>query len=261
MLAARPFLGLDACLTGGTDVPRWLGLVRRNSHLYAGAAVSLALPLVWFGPMFDSLQPEMVSLLHDAVQRFEPTFAHYGLLGVFVLVMAEGCGVPAPGLTVLVVGGLMAGRGEIGIMPLLLTGWVAAITGNLLGYVIGRYGGRHLLGYFSIQGERLRRIEGFFQRNTIALLVVSRFVEGLKQTAGLVAGTLSVGLARFVAGTVAGATLWVAVFGFGSFWLERNFAAVFALFHHARPWGWGLSALLLGGLLLVLVRSSRTVSD
>lgn len=211
--------------------------------------------------MLDSLQPEMVSLLHDAVQRFEPTFAHYGLLAVFVLVMAEGCGVPAPGVTVLVAGGLMAGRGELGIVPLLLTAWAAAITGTLLGYVIGRYGGRRLLGFFSIEGERLARIEGFFVRNTIALLVVSRFVEGLKQTAGMVAGTLSVGLPRFVTGTVAGATVWVAVFGFGSYWLERHFAVVYTLFQHGRPWAWGLSALMLVGLLLLLLRGRRTASD
>ena len=211
--------------------------------------------------MFDTLQPEFVSLMHDAMQRFEPTFAHYGLLAVFVLVMVEGCGVPAPGVTVLVVGGLMAGRGEMGIVPLLLTGWVAAIVGMLLGYAIGHYGGRRLLGHFSIEGERLARIEGFFDRNTIALMVVARFVEGLKQTAGLVAGTLSIGLPRFFIGTVVGATLWVAVFGFGSYWLERNFAAVFALFHHVRPWAWGVSALLMGVLLWVIVRAGRGVVD
>jgi hypothetical protein len=32
---------------------------------------------------------EVASLLSDAIERFEPTFAHYGLMAVFVLVMLE----------------------------------------------------------------------------------------------------------------------------------------------------------------------------
>ena len=206
-------------------------------------------------PAMEGFEQHMATLLSGAIDSFEPVFAQYGLLALFLLVMVEGCAVPAPGATILVVGGLLAGRGQMGIVPVLLTAWVAAISGGALGYALGRYGGRRLLNRLSIRGERLQKVEGFYARNTIVLLLVARFVEGLKQTAAIIAGTLEVPLARFMVGTVAGATVWVAVFGYGSYLLEHDFAAIHAFFHHTRPWFWGLSAVLLLSLLLVLWRA------
>jgi membrane protein DedA with SNARE-associated domain len=200
----------------------------------------------------EGLQYEVSLLLNNAVERFAPSFSHYGLLVVFVLVMLEGCGIPAPGVTILVVGGLLAGRGQMDIVSLLATAWLAVVSGGMIGYLIGRYGGSRLLRRLPIQGVRLQRIEGYFVRNTIMLLVTARFIEGLKQTASIVAGTLVVPLPRFILGTLAGSTVWVAVFGLGSYILDRDFAAIYAIFHYTRPWFWGGLALLIGMFGLAL---------
>lgn len=203
----------------------------------------------------EGFEQHATALLSGAIDSFEPVFAHYGLAALFLLVMLEGCAVPTPGASILMVGGLLAGRGQMGIVPVLLTAWVAVICGCALGYLLGRYGGRRLLNRLSIRGERLQKVEGFYARNTVLLLLVARFVEGLKQTAAIIAGTLEVPLARFMIGTATGATVWVAVFGYGSYLLGHDFAAIHAFFHHTRPWFWGLSAVLLLTLLLVLWRA------
>ena len=200
----------------------------------------------------EGFPSEVSSLLSDAIERFEPTFAHYGLMAVFVLVMLEGCGVPAPGVTILVVGGLLAGRGQMAIAPILATAWLATVSGGMIGYLIGRYGGSKLLRKLPIQDDQLQRIEGFYTRNTIVLLVVARFIEGLKQAAAIVAGALAIPLPRFIVGTMAGATVWVAVFGLGSYVLDRDFAVIYAFFHHTKLWFWGLLVLLLGTLGVAL---------
>ena len=75
---------------------------------------------------------------------------------------------PMPGETLLIASALLASRGKMGIVPLLLTACIAAVTGDNIGYAIGRFGGRRLVlrygRYVLITEERLQRAEGFFRR-------------------------------------------------------------------------------------------------
>ena len=64
-------------------------------------------------------------------------------------------------VTILVVGGLLAGRGQMAIAPILATAWLVTVSGGMIGYLIGRYGGSKLLRRLPIQDDQLQRIEGF----------------------------------------------------------------------------------------------------
>jgi membrane protein DedA with SNARE-associated domain len=74
---------------------------------------------------------------------------HYGLLAVlfFVLffVLIEDFGIPVPGETILIAASIYAGSGRLNVVAVGIIGFVAAVTGDNIGFAIGHFGGRALV--------------------------------------------------------------------------------------------------------------------
>ena len=155
--------------------------------------------------------PHLPGVLHT----LEPTLNHYGYLAVAGLVLLEDFGVPVPGETVLILGAVYAGTGRLSIVLVGLLGFLAAVTGDNIGFAIGRFGGRPLVErfgrYILLTPERLDKATGFFERRGAGIIIVARFVEGLRQANGIIAGTTEMHWARFLAFNAIGAALWVAL--------------------------------------------------
>jgi membrane protein DedA with SNARE-associated domain len=144
-----------------------------------------------------------------------PVLDNYGYLAVAGLVMVENFGVPAPGETILVAAAVYAGTGRLSIVGVGLIAVLAAIVGNCIGYAIGYFGGHALVlrygRYVFLTKERFDKAERFFARRGGLVVVAGRFIEGLRQAAGIIAGTAEMPWKRFLAYTTLGAVLWVAV--------------------------------------------------
>jgi membrane protein DedA with SNARE-associated domain len=92
-------------------------------------------------------------------------------------------------------------------------GFIAAVTGDNLGFAIGHFGGRALAlrwgRYVFLTEARLDRAEGFFERHGAWIVTVARFIEGLRQLNGIAAGLADMRWLRFLAFNALGAALWV----------------------------------------------------
>jgi membrane protein DedA with SNARE-associated domain len=117
----------------------------------------------------------------------------YGYLTVFFGVMLESAGVPLPGETVLIAAGALVHKGVLDFKDTLFFGILGAVTGDQIGYWIGRFGGRPFLlrwgRYALITPERLGHAEAFFARHGGRAVFLARFVTGLRVFGALVAGT------------------------------------------------------------------------
>ena len=144
-----------------------------------------------------------------------PVLDNYGYLAVAGLVMVENFGVPAPGETILVAAAVYAGTGRLSIVGVGLIAVLAAVIGNCIGYAIGYFGGHALVlrygKYVFLTAERLDKAERFFARRGGLVVVAGRFIEGLRQAAGIIAGTAEMPWKRFLGFTTLGAVLWVGV--------------------------------------------------
>jgi membrane protein DedA with SNARE-associated domain len=153
--------------------------------------------------------------LPGVLHALEPTLNHYGYLAIFGLVLLEDFGIPVPGETVLILGAVYAGTGRLNILLVALLGFIGAVIGDNIGFAIGHFGGRRLVErwgrYVFITPERLDKATNFFERYGGWIIVVARFIEGLRQANGIVAGTTGMHWARFVAFNALGAALWVGV--------------------------------------------------
>ena len=142
-----------------------------------------------------------------------PLLDHWGYLAVGLLLFLEDFGVPSPGETVLIAASVYAGAGRLNIVAVGVIGFAAAVLGDNVGYAIGRFGGRTLVlrfgRYVLLTPERLDRAESFFSRHGGKIVTVARFIEGLRQANGIIAGITRMPWPRFVAFNALGAALWV----------------------------------------------------
>src|SRR5260370_27546028 len=78
---------------------------------------------------------------------------------------------------------------------------------------MGRFGGgplvRRLGRYVMLPGERRARAESFSTRHGGKIVIVARFIEGLRQANGIIAGITRIPWPRFLAYNALGAALWV----------------------------------------------------
>jgi membrane protein DedA with SNARE-associated domain len=89
------------------------------------------------------------------------------------------------------------------------------VVGDMIGYLIGRSGG-HLLvlrfgRYVGLTHERFKRVEGFMAHHGAKLVLVARFIDGLRQLNGVVAGTTELPWRTFLLFNALGAAAWVGV--------------------------------------------------
>lgn len=149
----------------------------------------------------------------SVIQSLAPIVNKYGYLGVGGLITLEDFGVPAPGETVLIAAAFFAGLGHLNILLVFLVGFMGAVVGDNIGFAIGEYGGHPLVErfgrYIFLTPKRIKKAENFFNRNGGKIIVVARFVEGLRQANGIIAGLSDMKWPKFITYNAIGAALWV----------------------------------------------------
>lgn len=142
-----------------------------------------------------------------------PLLDEWGYLAVGGLVFIEDFGVPVPGETVVIAAAVYAGAGKLNIFLVALFAMAAAVLGDNVGYAIGRYGGHRLVRrygrYVLLTPSRVAKAEDFFTRHGGKVVTIARFVDGLRQANGIIAGMAGMPWGRFLTYNVLGAALWV----------------------------------------------------
>jgi membrane protein DedA with SNARE-associated domain/rhodanese-related sulfurtransferase len=139
----------------------------------------------------------------------------YGLVFVFVNVLAEQAGLPVPAYPTLVIAGAYLTRGEHALVALLLVGAVAAVIADTFWYLTGRrFGTRVLRTLCRITlspDSCVRQTETIFERFGPASMVFAKFVPGFASVSTALAGAMGLRYWKFVLFDLVGALLWVGV--------------------------------------------------
>jgi membrane protein DedA with SNARE-associated domain len=170
--------------------------------------------------------------LPGALRDLEPALNEFGYLAVAGLVLVEDFGVPVPGETVLIVGAVYASTGRLNIWLVIILGFLAALLGDNLGFALGHFGGRRLVERFGryvlLTPARLDRATAFFDRRGGRIIIVARFIEGLRQANGIIAGTSGMRWTRFLVFNALGAALWVGVWSSVGYFSGRHIDTIYA---------------------------------
>lgn len=142
-----------------------------------------------------------------------PFLDSYGYSGVALLLFVEDFGLPVPGETILIAASIYAGTGKLNVVLLAAIAIVAAVVGDNVGFLIGHYGGEALVRrygrYVLLTPEKLDKAKEFFNRRGGIVVTIARFVEGLRQLNGIIAGSAEMSWRRFLLFNIIGASLWV----------------------------------------------------
>jgi membrane protein DedA with SNARE-associated domain len=146
----------------------------------------------------------------------------YGLL--FVVVALQACGAPLPGTTALAAAAIYAASTHRLAIPIVIVvALVAAVCGNLAGFALGRWGGLRLLQrygrYLRLTPARIRTGQLLFDRHGGKIVFVGRFITGLRNLTGLLAGTNGMPLRRFLLFAGTSAAVWAVANGLAYFYL------------------------------------------
>ena len=137
---------------------------------------------------------------------------HYGYWTVFGGIALENTGIPLPGETIVIIGGFLAGSGELNYWLVLVSAIAGAVLGDNFGYWVGRFGGWQLLvkigSIFRIQEQQLEQAKDRYSRNAAQAVFWGRFVTILRIFAGPLAGITKMPYKRFLLCNFGGAAVW-----------------------------------------------------
>jgi membrane protein DedA with SNARE-associated domain len=195
------------------------------------------------------------------LQALAPLLDHWGYVAVAFLLFVEDFGVPAPGETILIAAALYAGAGRLDVVGVGLIAFTAAVLGDNVGYVIGRFGGRALVlrfgRYVMLTEKRLDKAETFFNHHGGKIVAVSRFIEGLRQANGIIAGITGMRWPRFLAFNALGAALWVATWTSVGYLAGDHITTVYDAAGRYALYLLGLAALVVVAIVVRRLRSRR----
>lgn len=160
-----------------------------------------------------------------SLETLQELARNYGYWAVFWGIALENTGIPLPGETITIIGGFLAGSGELQYGWVLATAISGAVLGDNFGYWIGRTGGWPFLQrvgrLFRISEERLDGVRERFSDNAPRAVFFGRFVMLLRIFAGPLAGVAKMPYPQFLICNLGGATLWAMVMVSLSFFLGR----------------------------------------
>ena len=139
-------------------------------------------------------------------------FWAYGLL--FAIVFAETGLVVAPflpGDSLLFIAGAYCATGHFDIGVLCLGLLLAAVAGNTVNYLIGRWIGHRVFSSQSawIDQNALRKTHSFYEKHGGKTIILARFLPIIRTFAPFIAGVSEMNFARFQLFNIAGAGLWI----------------------------------------------------
>jgi membrane protein DedA with SNARE-associated domain len=169
-------------------------------------------------------------------------------------------GLVAPGETVVIAAGVIAGQGEIQLIPLIGLVWICAILGDTTSFYIGRKLGRRFLEKHgprvNITHERLEQVDGYFERHGGKTILIGRFIGLVRAIAPFIAGSSQMAFRNFLPYSVVGTGLWATTFCVLGYVFWRSFDQVAHIAGQA-IFGFGLTVAVIVGLVMVYRRRAQ----
>lgn len=128
----------------------------------------------------------------------------------FVSALIENLFPPYPGDSIIFGGALLAGMGKLELWGVILFPCLGSLSGAMILYWAGKKGARKLffLNGIFFNPEQLSKIEGWFKKYGEKVLILSRFMTGVRSAVALSAGVGNVHIRKMVIYTGISILIW-----------------------------------------------------
>jgi membrane protein DedA with SNARE-associated domain len=139
------------------------------------------------------------------VEHLEHLIRTYGYWALLVGTFLEG-------ETILIIAGAVAAQGLLDVHFVMLSAFAGSVAGDQLHFFIGRYKGQWILSKFANQRERLEKVLRLVERHSILLVLVFRFMYGLRNLSSFALGMTRMPIWLYAPLNAVGAAVWAAAF-------------------------------------------------
>ena len=150
-----------------------------------------------------------------SLESLQQLVGDYGYWSVFTGIGLENMGLPIPGEAVTLLGGFLAGSGDLAYEWVLFAAIAGSFLGNNIGYFVGKWGGlpllRKIAHVFRISDEKIDETREKFLENAPKAVFFGRFVTFFRIFAAPLAGVVEMPFPLFTACNLAGAIAWATV--------------------------------------------------
>lgn len=175
---------------------------------------------------------EFIKEFFDKLRDIQALVAWAGYIGLFIIVFAETgllIGFFLPGDSLLFTAGLFAAQGLFNIYELSGLLIVAAITGDAVGYYIGKTGGHALYAREDsrfFKKKHLLATKEFYDKYGTFTIVAARWMPFARTFAPVVAGIAEMPYSKFVTYNVVGGISWVLSVTLAGYYLGTAFPEI-----------------------------------
>lgn len=151
-----------------------------------------------------------------------------GYLGIFAIVFAESgllIGFFLPGDSLLFTAGFLASQNIFDIKVLTFFCFIAAVTGDSVGYAIGHKLGRRLFkkpDSLFFHPDHLIKAERFYEKYGKKTIILARFLPVIRTFAPVVAGIGNMKYRTFFAYNIIGGGLWAVLLPLAGYYLGKT---------------------------------------
>jgi membrane protein DedA with SNARE-associated domain len=185
--------------------------------------------------------------------------AEGGLLGVFLLMVAENLFPPIPSEVIMSLAGFTAAQGKLSLTGVIIAGIAGAVVGNGIWYELARLYGAvrtrawlHRFGrYVGLTGSEVDQAEAVMRRKGPVAVFIGRFMPGVRTAISVPAGLIELPRHVFYVWTTLGTAIWTSALAIAGYQLQEHFHLVE---RYAGPIGIGFLAI---GLLAVAYHAWR----
>ncbi len=139
-----------------------------------------------------------------------------GYLGLFLLMVSQGCGIPIPSEIVIPFSGFLVATGEFSFWMVVLIGTLGNFVGSIVAYWLGYKGGRTLLTkygkYIFISRKDMHIGDRWFKKRGELSVFVGRFLPIVRTYVSFPAGIAKMHFGKFCLYTLLGFTPWCILF-------------------------------------------------
>lgn len=131
---------------------------------------------------------------------------HYGYLAIFLGTMVEG-------ETFILLGGFLAHRGYLGLVPVVILATLGAYAGDMVYFSLGRNYGRRLWEKSARAARLIPWLESFMHRYHVLWVFTVRYLWGMRWLAAMLAGSSNLRFSRYCVVDLGACLLWAVVIG------------------------------------------------
>lgn len=150
----------------------------------------------------------------NALNELPGVVVQFPYIGLFILIIAGGLGLPFPEDATLILSGFLISHNIAMAVPALLTVYFAVIIADVILYSFGRRFGPKVTGHprFSrlLSKDRLEAIEDTFRKRGVTLILVGRHLVGLRAQLFIVAGVMKMPIPVFIAADACSSLITIA---------------------------------------------------